>query len=271
MRAKVGATLWQLRHICPVLKLRWIGLGLVLASCTAQAQVVNVERLRLDEQVDGYSGSVAGNVDLRQNQRRVFTAGLKAHVQLQRDSNTTLLVAQTGLVKASGSDFVNFAFAHLRRTQHLRTGLAGEAFTQLQQNRVNGIASRWLIGAGLRVRLLDAPNAALYVGSLLMHEREVETNDAIAVHQNWRLSNYLAASYTPRKAEWLSLTTTTYYQPRLGKWADFRMASESNLQVEVTKRLALTTTFNLFYDARPPLGLERTTFALLNGFKWTFG
>ena len=233
--------------------------------------MVNVERMRLDDTKPGWSGSVAGNLDLRQNQRSVFTAGLKSHLQLRRDSATTLLVAQGGLVKTDDNDFVNFAFAHLRHTRRLTRRLAAEAFTQLQQNRVNGIASRWLAGVGPRLRVFDRPQGAMYFGSLAMFEREEEVTDGVAVREHWRLSNYLAASYTPARAKWVTLTTTTYYQPRLDNWGDFRVASESNVQVSIGKRLALTTTFDLFYDARPPTGLDRTTYAFLNGIRWTFG
>ena len=244
---------------------------LLTLSLTTTAQVVNVERMRLDQKKRGWSGSVTGNFDVRRNQRTVVTLGSKAHVQHAQDSNTVLLVAQAGLVKASGADFVNFAFTHLRYTHYVTDFLSLEAFTQLQQNRVNGIQSRWLIGAGVRGRVIDDKAATLYTGLLVMREREREVVDSIPTHRDIRLSSYLAGSYTPESADWITVATTTYFQPRVGKFRDIRISSDWNLQFRIRDNLALTSTLNIVYDARPPVGLDKTVYSVLNGLKFTFG
>ena len=245
---------------------------LSLSLCVvARAQVVNIERLRLDRREQGVTGSLAGNLDLRRNQRSVFSTGADAHVQLRRDSNVTLVVGKAGVVKASGAELVNFAFAHLRYTHYVTDFLSLEAFTQLQQNRVNGIASRWLVGVGPRGRLFDNPRGSLLAGLLVMREREREVVDSIPVHRDVRLSAYLAGSYTPERASYVSFANTTYFQPRVGRFADIRIASDWVVQVKLRDDLALTTTFNVVYDARPPVGLERTVYALSNGIRLTFG
>ena len=244
---------------------------LALTAVATHAQVVNVERLRLDGTEQGWSGSLAANADLRRNQSSVFTLGGNAHLQHQRDSNTVLLVGQTGFVKAEGSELVNFAFGHLRYSHFVTEWLTLEAFTQLQQNRVNGIASRWLIGAGPRFRVADEEALQLYVGGTVMREREREVVDSIPVHRDVRLSAYFAGSYTPESAEWITIASTTYFQPRLGRFADIRISSDTDLSVQLRANLSLVTTFNVVYDARPPVGLERTTYAFLNGLRLRFG
>ncbi|MFK8057089.1 MAG: DUF481 domain-containing protein [Saprospiraceae bacterium] len=247
------------------------GLLLTISIGFADAQVVNVERMRIANQKQGWSGSVAGNVDLQRNQRSVFAIGGNAHVQHRTDSNTFLLVGKTGIVKASKADLVNFAFGHFRYTHYVSDFLSLEGFTQLQQNRVNGIASRWLIGVGPRGKVLDNKNANVIVGLLVMREREQEVVDSIPVNRDIRISSYIAGSFTPQSAEYISFTNTTYFQPRIGKFADIRIASDWNVEVSLRQNLKLVTTFNIVYDARPPVGLDKTVYALKNGLRFTFG
>ena len=244
-------------------------LGGVYPGC-ARAQVVNIEQLRLDSRQPGYTGSAGGNLDLQRNQRSVFNFGTFANVQYRRDSNLVFFVSQTGIVKASGSNFVNFAFGHLRYTRSLLPQLALEAFGQLQQNRVNGIRSRGLLGAGVRTRLFDAPGGSGYFGFLVVQEREREVVDSIPIHRDTRVSTYFAGSYTPETAEWITVASTTYLQPRIGRFADLRIASDWQLQIRLRQNLSLTTTLNVVYDAEPPVGLEKTVYALRNGLKWVF-
>lgn len=238
---------------------------------SVNAQVVNVERMRLDGKKQGWSGSMAGNFDLQRNQRSVFAVGGNAHVQHRVDSNTYLLVGKTGFVKAQESDFVNFAFGHFRYTHYVSDFLSLEAFTQLQQNRVNGIASRWLVGLGPRVRVIEEKDASLLFGLLVMREREREVVDSIPINRDIRLSSYVAGSYTPESAKYISFSNTTYFQPRVGKFADIRIASDWNVEVTLRQNLKLVTTFNILYDARPPVGLDKTVYALKNGLRFTFG
>ncbi len=244
---------------------------LVVQTSLINAQVVNIERLRLQSSKQGWSGSVDGNLNLQSNQSTVFSVNGNAHVQNRVDSNVYLLVSQTGFVKASESDVVNFAFGHFRYTRYVTDWLSLEGFTQLQQNRVNGIASRWLIGVGPRFKVLDSDNANLVTGLLVVRERERETVDSIEIHRDIRVSSYIGASYTPEAASYISISTTTYFQPRVGRFSDIRISSDWNIEVSLRQNLKLVTTFNIVYDAVPPVGINKTVYAIRNGLRFTFG
>lgn len=244
------------------------GVSLVLATQAAHAQVVNIEQQRLDADDEGWNGSVAGNLDLTRNQRSVFNFGFQAKVQHKLDSNIWLGILQSGLIKAEGSDFANFAFAHVRYTRNVTRHLGVEAFGQLQQNRVNGIQSRSLLGAGVRTLVFDKPAGTAYAGLLVMGEREVEVVDSVPVHDDVRLSAYVAGSYTPESAEWISIANTTYFQPRVGRFSDIRISTDWQLEVALRENLKLVTSLNIVYDARPPVGLDKTVYALRNGLKF---
>ncbi len=257
-------------HLRPRMRPVYFLLLLLGLAESLPAQVVNIERLRLDSRKPGWSGSVGANLDLTRNQRSVFNVGTNANTQYRRDSNLFLFVAQTGLIKASGAQFQNFAFGHLRYTRNLTRYLALEAFGQLQQNRVNGIQNRRLLGAGMRTLVFDAPGGTGYFGLLVVSEREREVVDSVPVHNDVRLSAYVAGSYTPESADWITIANTTYFQPRIDRFSDIRISTDWNLQVRIRDNLSLVTTLNLVFDAVPPVGLETTTYALKNGLRFTF-
>ena len=262
-----------LRILCFACANLRLGVGLLLWLWTAtalHAQVVNIEQQRLDASKAGWSGSVAGNLDLTRNQRSVFNFGANAKDQHRKDSTIWLGLVQGGLIRASGQQFSNFAFGHVRWTRGVTAYLALEAFAQLQQNRVNGIQNRSLAGAGVRVLAFDEPAGTFYVGALVLGEREREVVDSIPLHNDVRLSAYVAGSYTPDSADWITVSNTTYFQPRVGRFSDIRISTDWQLEVALRENLKLVTSLNLVYDAVPPIGLDKTTYALRNGLKFVF-
>ena len=106
---------------------------------------------------------------------------------------------------------------------------------------ISDIKFRGLLGAGPRFKLSKSKDYRFYLGTLLMFEYEESSDNSIAVLRDFRGSTYLSCSIYP--LENLSLVSTTYYQPLLKQFSDFRISNETSIGIKVLKNLLFKTTF----------------------------
>jgi hypothetical protein len=145
-----------------------------------------------------------------------------------------------------------------------------EAFSQLQYNRRLRIGLRGLLGTGPRVQLANTERVDLTVALLYMFEYN-ELNEGEIFRRDHRLSSYLSMRWKPRS--YLSLNTTTYYQPLLTGWEDSRFSTINTLVLTVSENLKLTSSFSLVFDgllARLATDVPRTTYQWKNGLRLQF-
>ncbi len=89
------------------------------------------------------------------------------------------------------------------------------------------------------------------------------------IRRDFRGSTYLSFSLYP--TETLSIISTSYYQPRLDKFNDYRFSSNTSILFEIYKNLAFKTNFNFNYDAFPVSdAIPQTQFELTNGILYSF-
>jgi hypothetical protein len=107
----------------------------------------------------------------------------------------------------------------------------------------------------------------MYLGPMYMLEYEdVKSDDTI--HVDSRLSTYLSWTLDPPGA--FSFTATTYYQPLLKDWEDYRLSGMYNVKFRVIKRLDFKVDFNFLFDSRPPSTIRKFIFALSTGVVFKF-
>jgi putative salt-induced outer membrane protein YdiY len=125
-----------------------------------------------------------------------------------------------------------------------------------------------LIGLGPRFKLSQNKNFRYYLGTLLMYEHE-EVNDPLTkILRDFRGSTYFSCSlYT---IENLSIVSTTYYQPLLKQFSDFRISNETSIAFRILNNLAFKTTFIYNFDAEPIVNIPRTQYELTNGLIYSF-
>jgi hypothetical protein len=117
---------------------------------------------------------------------------------------------------------------------------------------------RALAGTGPRFEIISGPAVSAAVGVTYMFEHEavtVEGSDTTLDANNHRISTYVTGRFAVSPL--LSLGNTTYYQPRLDAFTDdFRIASDTSLNVALSKKLALSFAISCAYDHDPPEGIE---------------
>lgn len=242
-------------------------LGLVLLLNSLFSQIVNIEDRRFNRDTSSWFGQLDLGGSYTRNSNKVLTlnGGLRLDRHLQKSD--ILLLFDYRMVQAGGSNFLNAGFGHLRYGYQLSSKVSWESFTQVQYDEKLRLSLRWLIGTGPRIRVLNSKNSKVFLGILYMYEYD-ELSNANITFRDHRLSSYLSISAAISGD--ITLSNTTYYQPRLLAFDRPRISSASTLSFQFSNRLSFTTKFNLTHDVRVNevfSEVPRTAFNWLNGLR----
>ncbi len=256
-------------------------LFLLFLPLIMEGQIVNIEKERLADSLSNHwSLNAEFSFGLSNNSagRNLEGSGQLRLDYFFKEKNKFMLMGAFGVnrFKANGTDNVteieNNNFIHLRYNRDLTNWLTWEAFTQAQINEVELVLFRWLIGTGPRFRILKKDKGHIYFGSLYMFEKSEEqvggTEDVIN-YGHHRLSNYLSMQYNLNDK--FSLSHVTYYQPRVDNFNDFRIASETGIEIHLVKNLTWNTYFECVYDSYPPISVIELRYQIINSLALTFG
>lgn len=237
---------------------------------SVHAQVVNIETLRKKTDTSKWTGSASFDVSVIKNTNDIFRIANKAHVQYKDSMNLWLLVNDINLQKIEGNSLVNRGTQHLRYNRRLSKQIKWEAFLQAQYDAISDINLRALVGTGPRFKLSERDDYKFYLGTLIMYEYE-KASEGIPerLQQDIRGSMYVSFSLYP--TETISIISTSYYQPRVDKFKDYRLSSNTSVLFNILDDLAFKTTFNYFFDAVPvTTSIPKTQYELTNGLLYSF-
>jgi putative salt-induced outer membrane protein YdiY len=249
------------------MKIKLIGFALLM-SLSIQSQIINTESLRMVTDTTGWSGSVGLNIGFSKHVTELFKIKNDIHVQYKTKKHLVMFVNKISFEKANNADFVNKGVQHLRYNYRISSKLAWEFFLQNQYNAVSKIDSRKLVGIGIRYKLTKSEKYKIYFGSLAMYEYEKTSETPRVINRDWRNSSYLSFSLYFNKK--MSLISTTYFQPQLSHFSDYRISHQSAFSIEIAKKLAFKTAFNYTYDAFPVVGIPKQEYGITNGLVYRF-
>jgi hypothetical protein len=229
---------------------------------------VNIERARMQSDTTGWLGNAGASVALTKNVQQVFATDFDAHIQYKSVKSLYLLLGNYGFLKGAGSKLIDNTFFHFRYNYKINKLLRWEAFTQVQQNVITNIRSRFLLGTGPRFKLLSTKLIKLYAASLIMYEREKENTGANFIHNDIRSSSYVSFTVTPNKQ--MEIISTSFFQPLFNNWSDFRILNQVSLRVKAGKRLGLKVNWNYLNDSNPVPGIPSVNYSLSTGLDYEF-
>ncbi|WP_026755248.1 DUF481 domain-containing protein [Sediminibacter sp. Hel_I_10] len=250
--------------------MRFIVFFLLLSSSSCFSQVINVESLRKSADSSKWSGSASLDVSLIKNTNDIFRIANKAHIQYNDKTNLWLFINDLNFQKIEGNSLVNRGTQHLRYNRKLGERLKWEVFGQAQYDAISEIDFRGLLGTGPRFKLSQSDNYRFYLGTLFMYEYE-EASNIIEdrIRRDFRASTYLSFSLYPSPT--ISIVSTSYYQPRLDKFGDYRLSSNTSVLFTILDNLAFKVNFNFNYDAYPvSTNIPNTQYELTNGILYSF-
>lgn len=247
---------------------------LTASSCSvvATAQLINIESQRIQSDSLRKAGNAAISFLYQENNNKPLTQ-FKSNAVFQFKTKSLkdvfLVLGNYQFSKTRDQQLSNAAFLHFRYNRRLNDWLKYEVYTQLQNNQLLSLRSRFISGTGLRFKFANETIFKGYLGISAFYEYEESIEEENRLHRNdARMSNYLVLNFKfPNdKGEFIS---TSYYQPLVTKFSDFRFSNQSSLVINFTKHFAFTTTFSYFYDEFPPLGVARETISIENGIRFS--
>lgn len=240
-----------------------------MAGLTAQAQIVNIEGSRLEQDSLGWQGTAGLNFSYTQNINKLFIIRANTGFQYRTGKHVLLSLNNINLVFSSTQDFNFSGFQHFRHNYLVNDWYTTEAFTQGQFDRVQRVQFRYLLGGGNRFTLYKDTKARLYLGLLAMYEHEQENGTGI-IHNDLRLSNYLSFRYTP--SEVFNATFMMYYQPLVYRFSDYRVSTLVNLFFRINRYLSFSSGFSMVYDSHPVEAPDvvNLTFTVTQGLVFRF-
>lgn len=221
---------------------------LICAYSVAQSQIVNIESARLNEDKQGLQALGDLRFNIVKNQNKLLQLNNKLRLQYTNKKHRCLVLSDINLFLTNDTNYDQNAFQHLRYGYMIDSAFIFEGFLQNQYDRIQLIKSRRLLGLGGRFRFLQRGIVDCHVGLSYMFEHERELNTEI-VHQNHRFSSYLNFVFT--FSDQFKYHNTTYYQPRIDFFGDFRLSSNNLFETRINSSFSFTTSFNLVYDSTP--------------------
>jgi hypothetical protein len=247
-----------------------ISVLIVLLTCVmaASAQVVNIEEYRIRTDSSGWSGSADAAGYINKNSDLVYS--IITNIQLQYKYKRTLwwMLSDLETVQANEQEaFVNAGFQHFRFNYKITDRWVWEAFVQGQFNGPLGVEWKVLSGTGPRYKVIQTEKFRMYAAALYMQETERNTDATETIYFN-RMSSYVSLTWEPRENSRFS--NTTYFQPVLNDFADYRISSNTSLKAFLSKVLYLELEYSLLFDTRPPFEVPTTVYNLKSGIGLEF-
>lgn len=241
-------------------------------AVTAHA-IVNIESMRMGEPPQGYSGAISLSGDGESGNTDKFSANAGARLEWHGGIITNFAIFRYAYAETSGVQDTDKIFFHARHILQVSAKTAYEGFIQAERNKFARLSFRGLIGGGARLTLRKKPGVkSLHLGLGGFFSRETLESEAGTTdngsQNTWRLNTYL--SYLQHINDQVNALSTTYYQPAIDDFSDFRVLEEASLRVKMTDTLSLNLSLDLTHDSKPPQNVNKTDTIYSTGIEYSF-
>ncbi len=226
---------------------------LCLISFAAFSQI-NTERFRQDSDSTGLSGHIDMEGTVITGNASIQFYALAGRLNYNWGKAYSFGVFDSGIGRDRDRRLYEQSLAHLRHVHTLNNKIQLELFLQQDFNKKRKLLSRWLYGAGLRLKMLKKGPIKYRHGIAYMYETEKYDLPAVSQHgrqtRAHRLSTY-ATIEIDLKAPFRFISVS-YLQPEIGDWKDYKFITENGLIIDAGKWLDVTIKMNGRYDSKPP-------------------
>jgi hypothetical protein len=262
--------------------------SLYLFPVAASAQILNIERSRVERDTANYLTGKAG-LNFSMFNRNAGRNNPNNFLQLTFNGDLAYISEQHSYLLLNYYNYllVNYDSRELRNTvasngySHFRVNLmrkqrlSYELFTQYQADLARGLDRRVLTGGGLRFALYRTDRTTWFLGSGLMHEHETwkdpEQDGVTRVSNLPKSTNYI--SLRSKLSEHVETNNIAYFQtgydPSISRMRN-RISGDLGLNVRLVGRVSMRTNFTFTYEDRPIVPVTRFIYTITNGLQVDF-
>lgn len=229
--------------------------------------IVNTEKLSVYAQKDNLAG-LELNFNIEKGNSNIASIDGMTFLFFEKGRQTIKLVTGWEYLSEEQDDIIERHFLQLRHNYFLGSGFRIFSFYQIQRNKSLLLKRRQLAGAGLRKIFSPFDSLKIDAGTGLMIENEHLDIHKISSNEKteqvtYRMANVMTMLYKFQSQ--LSFINSTFIQPDVENFKDFRFFNESTFLFSVKKYFSLSTTFIWLYDSHPPGELKKSDFNLKSG------
>lgn len=243
-----------------------LGVGLAALSPHRTPAQVNIEPLSPER--TGWHAQVGANFTMEANETVLLEVDLSPRVDFTRAAQAIAVVGNVGFSERGGTTFRNLFLLHGRYARQLSPTVSAELFARAQRDAFAALSRRLSSGAGVRFKVAADEQASTYAGLSVGVEGERWDVEPADRHpetvRSPRAYGYLA--YRVQITETTTLLNAINTTLRLaGGLDEVRVTDTATLQVGISEQVALTASFELAFDNRPPRSQPQVSLALKNG------
>jgi len=243
-------------------------LVILFIGANGYSQFVNSESVRSKKDSTGFAGTIGLDVSITKNTSTIFALGNSIYIQYNNKRHLVFFINNLNIKRVNDEDIINRGTQHLRYNYKINNTITWEAFIQAHYNSISKIDKRQLLGTGPRFNIFDENKFEFHIGTLFMYEYEKIEEEQYVYNKDFRFSGYTTLRWFPVKNT--TITSTTYYQPKLNEFSDYRIYSHNSILFKVIKGLSIGITYIATFDTHPAIDIPKYQYKLLNGLTYTF-
>lgn len=263
-------------------------LSLYIAPFSADAQILNIERSRVERDTADFLTGKAG-LNFSMFNRNAGRNNPNNFLQLTFNGDIAYISGQHSYLLLNYYNYllVNYDSRELRNTvasngySHFRVNLmrkrrlSYELFSQYQADMARGLERRVLTGGGLRFLLYQSERTTWFGGTGVMHEHETwkdpEQEGVIQVSNLPKSTNYI--SLRSKLSEHVETNNIAYFQtgydPKIRQLRN-RLSGDLGLNVRLVGHVSMRTNFTFTYEDKPIVPVTRFIYTITNGLQVNF-
>ena len=194
---------------------------------------------------------------------------LEGHQLWRRPGQTILLIGSYAKADSGGADTADNRFLHARYVKAFTARSGIEGFLQTQQDRLQKLDARHLIGGGYRfeTRSPDERRVLLGIGGFAERERFV---DLATTETNYRANVYLTAEIPLNFTNASTLSLSAYGQPKFSDPSDIRSIAMIKFETQLTAAFSMDLTVAFDHDSNPLSGVDAQNLRYSSGITYKF-